>query len=1122
MLSKGLRLKRSHFRVLTPLVLVLGVAVMALAAEQPAPQENALSDLLEKPLALEWYLDSDGNMSLADMLSSSKEAHTPSFTLADTGAIPHKTGSVWFRLALPPYEGRSFYLDLNTRIAGHVPEGSEVWLVAPGASTPDKAKQLPQPSPGLFQLPNTSSTPTTVYLRVNGVPSPGFSPTLRESAHMSSVELDGLFWPCLVLGACFLVLLLRGIIERREWRLWSSLYVAAALTTLFLGVPCAPSGTPLPQDLPALLAPGIALLLLPHVGRQLLRSREYAPTLDIVLILTAMLGLALGLMPLLPQFGWTVRLLPLWPLGLCLLLPSALLALVRNLAGSRGFALAAMLPPLGYLPLFFHDFPGTFGIIKLMPAMALCASALILLVAPTPYYPVIYRRNAPPAKRIPAPDLALMMDPEGTPEDEPELSPFQRQLATLAKEVEGLSRFPVQQSILAKLQQLVTAIADVEASVSTEPQHEKEGFSLHQVVLEAHNAVSGTAEKKNLSLSWYMAPQLSRRYTGNRKALARVLKLLLESAVQSTERGTIQLRVQRMSESNDPGQVMFTVSDTGSGTPPLGRDTSAFCLAWELTAQLGGGISLTSGASGTTVVLAVRMQPAGVSAADSPKKPIPLPIPLQTEKAGGLQILVVSDIPASRQLLAYYLDELPHEILEARGTAEALAIYTQRPGSLVLFDADLPEEDVVNTVAELRDFEGAQALLPTSILALTNSEEQAERLRHAGCTRTLETPVSRTVLRRQVLRLAPPPNTRAASSRLFPVGDEDSFGKRQPLTTTAKATDATVSPSAVASGQDTAPDTAPCPGNADSSAPLPEPASTAKPQDKKTPPECLKQHSSPNLPFQKSGTPSACSSAGTPPSSSLKETETASLSHDQHASPAAPNKNLSSSRTKVTAIPFVRAPKICPPEQEDASALLLASSEQSKSAESSFCSTLLGMFGRKKTLSVQEPYRATPQTSAEWVGEPMPIIRQSAPETADKSDAVPEPVSPENNMPSVSRDSSPSQQPEASPCPHASPIPVPEETDKVSAASPKREDSEQDINGILDQLGELESSLRTARAQGDLPQIRHIATNMALAADALGLTTLADLSRCIEQEENEEALLSLADCALDEAREARN
>ena len=79
-------------------------------------------------------------------------------------------------------------------------------------------------------------------------------------------------------------------------------------------------------------------------------------------------------------------------------------------------------------------------------------------------------------------------------------------------------------------------------------------------------------------------------------------------------------------------------------------------------------------------------------------------------------------------MLSYYLDELPHEIIEARSAGEAKALYRRTPGALIIFDDDMPEESIAEAVASIRIFEGEHNFPLASILALAGSDEQIDAL----------------------------------------------------------------------------------------------------------------------------------------------------------------------------------------------------------------------------------------------------------------------------------------------------------------------------------------------------------------------------------------------------------
>ena len=233
-----------------------------------------------------------------------------------------------------------------------------------------------------------------------------------------------------------------------------------------------------------------------------------------------------------------------------------------------------------------------------------------------------------------------------------------------------------------------------------------------------------------------------------------MLALLVESAVLATDRGMVQIRAQRLPESTDPGHLLFTVSDTGSGMPPLERSTLALVRTWELVGPDGELVSLESGPKGTTVSFSMRLA-AHVEQQPVPAAPEPDKETLSRLPASSLRIIVASSVPANRQMLSYYLDELPHEIIEARSAGEAKALYRRTPGALIIFDDDMPEESIAEAVASIRIFEGEHNFPLASILALAGSDEQIDALRRAGCTHFLKKPITRKDLRVLTLRLAP-------------------------------------------------------------------------------------------------------------------------------------------------------------------------------------------------------------------------------------------------------------------------------------------------------------------------------------------------------------------------------
>ena len=137
-----------------------------------------------------------------------------------------------------------------------------------------------------------------------------------------------------------------------------------------------------------------------------------------------------------------------------------------------------------------------------------------------------------------------------------------------------------------------------------------------------------------------------------------MLALLVESAVLATDRGMVQIRAQRLPESTDPGHLLFTVSDTGSGMPPLERSTLALVRTWELVGPDGELVSLESGPKGTTISFSMRLT-ARIEQQPIPAAPEPDKETLSRLPASSLRIIVASNVPANRQMLSYFWMNCP-------------------------------------------------------------------------------------------------------------------------------------------------------------------------------------------------------------------------------------------------------------------------------------------------------------------------------------------------------------------------------------------------------------------------------------------------------------------------------
>lgn len=890
------RFARYAFSALTRIAsIVILFCVMLPAASHAAVRPVSIESLRSVlPLApfMEYVVDPTGVLTLDEVFSPS---HQNGFTPLDAGFPLRSSGGTWLRMTIAPRPADMPAAQLLLDLGDDLPGTAHIYVPKrPGPTETVEWQEQATEGRNVFTLPDPLGYPIPIYIKLEGVPGPWFAPQLR-TPHNAATAMDRLARPAIVvaLGVVMLLCLLRGITERGEWRIWTSLFTAAALTQAVFGPPATPRGVIDPLALPGVLAPGIALMLLPHVARHMLRTRETAPRLDSQYMFLSLPGAALALAPLLPGMAWTARLLPLWPLFMFLLVPTSLAAVIRRLPGARRFLAGCLAPLAGTsLSMLAIGSPAPAALIAAGPMWGLACGALLIAGAGTPRNRDDDDRSGLPGRdartrRNPAAIRPDLLDPLAgepglrliTPEEQRDgglaphasttqddalsldaLTPFGPTSASTSDAYDNLSmgQFAAEQplhgnpeedsdspadsrnvnpALLARmedalrqpmdtLQQALAGLSDCSLPPLARSQTEsaldaarklgvltgdlrkasqgpkaiasrRAVFDLQRSLRDAHDAVEERAEAKNLALSWFMAPHLAQLYEGDAQRVNETLRLLVESAVGATDKGSIHLSVRRVPDSTDPGHLLFTVTDTGAGGPPERRSTVALTRAWELVAASNGTLNVDSGPQGTAVSFSVHLtalsgdltapRPAVVEDMDIPAAPAPRQRPLR--------VLIADDVPSSRQLLTFYLEGLPHETLEARSTDECVGLYRRAPAGLVVFDGDMPEDDIAAAVSDIRAFEGELGLAPVPILVLVSHDEQGRRLLQAGCSEALAKPITRTSLRETVLRLAPLPihgaaPTESDTTLAESAGSEAQAGAEQADNATASGEDA--------------------------------------------------------------------------------------------------------------------------------------------------------------------------------------------------------------------------------------------------------------------------------------------------------------------------------------------
>lgn len=765
-------------------------ALLPEAAVPAAPTIRAVYDGLALTPFLQYLTDPQGEWDI-DAVSGERSAE---FLPYDTRRLFRKAGSTWLRFRLDPLPGAGplpasaqAMLDLGDQVPGQ----PRVWL-RPGGDARTQPLLVEPDDAGLFPLTALSGG-GDVFVRLDGLPGLWFTPALRTLSQ-AVVAPERRVHPLILaaLTALLLLCLVRSVTERGDGRLWAGIFTGAALLHALWGVPATPRGAVIPWDMPGLLAAGVALMLLPHVGRNIMRTRDTSPCLDMVLLILALPGAALAVLPLLPDMAWTARLLTLWPLGAALALAPALLLLLRGVSGSGLFTLACLgMVGGGVLALWGVD-GSLAGPLWAQGPLAGVTFASLLLAAAAPRS--AYAEPEADSSGDVAPHGALLPSPHILPETawtsgadpaqvlrleeilRPPLDTLLREACSLDQALErpsgrldaALTGQEAQRArrhadnLVAAARELTALVTDLPRLGLRQPRPEnvRQPFDLLRLIRQVFADVEKELTDKDLGLSWYIAPHLGLRYKGDRDRLRFVLTMLLTDAVRATAHGAVSLRVRRADMSPNPGHLQFTVADTGTGTPPLRRSSLALAKAWELASEHQGDLFVDSTPAGVEITLSLdcaTLAKDGLTA---------LPVPPQ-EVAGRRDgvtavtadprlVILTASRPLDRQLLAFFLEDQGQTIWEARDAEEAVALYTHTPSALVVFDGHLPEEDIVTAIAAIRVFEGERALPAVPFLGLTLDENQAERLHQAGCDHSLPLPVVRGEFRAMALYLASP------------------------------------------------------------------------------------------------------------------------------------------------------------------------------------------------------------------------------------------------------------------------------------------------------------------------------------------------------------------------------
>jgi signal transduction histidine kinase/CheY-like chemotaxis protein len=306
---------------------------------------------------------------------------------------------------------------------------------------------------------------------------------------------------------------------------------------------------------------------------------------------------------------------------------------------------------------------------------------------------------------------------------------------------------------------LINDIVDISRIEAHELQLDHITFDLEDLLSRAAEAVALRAHRKDLELITEITPGTPVKLIGDPMRLQQVCLNLLVNAIKFTEQGQVVIRIERDTDSHEPGALRFCVADTGIGISPeekkrifsrFARGESGLSNAHEgsglgleisrrLVESMGGKIWVESvPGMGSTFYFTCRMevQPAALANGNS-----------DHARLSGVRVLVIDDNAASRMAIARTLENAGASVSlcgRAMHARQQLAD-AHRGGSeyqAILLDAEIPPDDSIELAQE---FAGSD---PEKIIVmLTRDDVRGPRFaREAGVSHYLLKPPRRSEL----------------------------------------------------------------------------------------------------------------------------------------------------------------------------------------------------------------------------------------------------------------------------------------------------------------------------------------------------------------------------------------
>ncbi|MFM9834610.1 MAG: ATP-binding protein [Methylophilaceae bacterium] len=310
------------------------------------------------------------------------------------------------------------------------------------------------------------------------------------------------------------------------------------------------------------------------------------------------------------------------------------------------------------------------------------------------------------------------------------------------------------------LVQLVSNVLDLTEIERGKVTSRVENFNLKELLVNTTNLFKPLTQSKGVEFSFNLKNETPLMLKGENLHIKQVLVNLIGNAIKFTEKGSITVNVEALTQSDNEAKIRFEVVDTGIGIPQhalnsifesftqaddsikykYGGTGLGTAISMHLVKLMGGQIGVESQQNVGSkfwfeITLAknvIAVEDTNVASIADYKKPV---------STKTLSILVAEDNPVNSMIITQVLKNANHEIDVVTNGSQALDKLESSKYDLMILDSNMPVMSGIEALQVYRTLNLGQTMVPAIILSADATKGSMDRAYQIGAAAYLTKPV---------------------------------------------------------------------------------------------------------------------------------------------------------------------------------------------------------------------------------------------------------------------------------------------------------------------------------------------------------------------------------------------